>query len=516
MDKTINIENAVDLIQDGMCVVIEGFVGAAHAEEISVAVEKNFLEKGSPRELTLMHAAGIGDSKSRGANHWAHEGLLKRVIGGHYALAPKIQQLVLENKVEAYNLPQGVISQMFRDIASKKPATITTVGLKTFVDPRVEGGKISEKTTTDIVEVIQIDEKEYLKYNPQKIDIAIIRGTYADKKGNMTMEKEGCVLNALAIAQATKACGGKVIIQVEKLVDGGRLDARLVKVPGIYVDAIVVNEDAKHHMMTCNIQHDPAYTGEMRIPLSSVKRLPLTERKIIARRAAMELIPNGVINLGIGVPEAVGFVASEEGLSDCLTLTIESGPIGGVPASGLDFGCAINMECMIDQASQFDFYDGGGIDVAFLGLAQCDEKGNINVSKFGPKIAGCGGFINITQNAKKLIYCGTFSASGLDIVVDNGKLIIRNEGRVQKFIKEVEQITFSGDYALECGQPVLYITERCVFELRKEGLTLVEIAPGIDLQKDILDLMEFQPILSDNILKMDERIFKEELMKLVI
>jgi len=516
MSKIISATQAAGLIQDGMCVAIEGFVGAAHAEELSVAVEERFVQEAAPRDLTIVYAAGVGDSGNRGINHWAHEGLVKRVIGGHYGLVPKIQKLVMENRVEAYNLPQGVISQMFRDIAAKKPATITHVGLKTFVDPRLEGGRLNERTKEDIVEIIQLDGKEYLKYRPIKIDVAIIRGTYADEKGNMTMEKEGCILNALAMAQAAKASGGKVIIQVEKVVEGSCIDARLVKIPGIYVDAIVVTENPDCHMMTFAERYNPAYSGEVRVPVSAVKPIALDERKVIARRAAMELIPDSVINLGIGMPEAVAAVANEEGCGQSLTLTVESGPVGGVPAPGNSFGCSTNVECILDQSAQFDFYDGGGIDVAFLGLAQCDEQGNINVSKFGPKIAGCGGFINITQNAKKVVYCGTFTAGGLEVSVRDGGLSIVKEGRVKKFVSQVEQVTFSGDYAVLSGQPVLYITERAVFELNSDGLVLTEIAPGVDLQTDILDQIEFKPRITGPIRQMDERIFKDEPMGLVV
>ncbi|MBU3143322.1 acyl CoA:acetate/3-ketoacid CoA transferase [Clostridium sp. CF012] len=513
MSKLKTLKEAIAMIKDKDTVAFGGFVGCGHPEELSRALEENYIETKKPEELTLVYAAGQGDGKTKGLNHLGHEGLVSKIIGGHWGLAPKLAKLALENKIQAYNLPQGVISHLYRDIAAGKPGTLTQVGLKTFVDPRIDGGKLNDITKEDIVKVIEIDGKEYLFYKAFPINVALIRATYADDSGNATMEKEAVTLDGLSMAQAAKNSGGIVILQVEKIVANGTLDPRKVKIPGILVDAIVISKP-ENHMQTFIEQYNPSYNGEIKMTVNSIESLKLDERKIISRRAAMELIPNAITNLGIGMPEGISMVANEEGIGNEMKLTLESGPIGGIPAGGLSFGAAINPESIIDQSNQFDFYDGGGLDVAFLGLAQCDERGNINVSKFGPKIAGCGGFINITQNSKKVVFCGTFTAGGLNVEIVNGILNIIQEGKSNKFIKAVEQITFSGDYAIDVSQPVLYITERAVFELSESGVVLTEIAPGVDLEKDILAHMGFIPIISEHLVLMDERIFQEKRMDL--
>ncbi len=482
-------------------------------ETLSCALEKRFIETNHPQNITLFHAAGQGDSKGKGSDHYAHEGLLKRVVAGHYNLAPKIGKLINENKIEAYNLPQGTISQLFRDIAGKRIGTITHVGLNTFVDPRISGGKLNEKTKEDLVKLINIEGEEKLLYKSIPVNVCFLRGSFADEYGNVSLEKEIATLEDTSIAQACKNNGGKVIVQVEKVVEAGSLDPRLIKIPGIYVDAVVISTREEHEQ-SFECPFNPAVTGEMRIPLNSVEKAPLNERKIIARRAAMELKKDTVVNLGIGIPEVISLVANEEGIGEYMTLTVEAGPIGGIPQGCTAFGASINPEAIIDQPYQFDFYDGGGVDIAFLGLARVDEHGNLNVSKFGPRIAGCGGFINITQNAKKVLFCGTFTAGGLKVVTGDGKLEIKQEGKAKKFIKDVEQITFSGDYARRMDQQVMYITERAVFELRKDGLYLTEIAPGIDLKKDVLDLMDFKPKMDGVPRLMNGRIFYDKLMGL--
>ena len=506
--KVASARDAVEIIQSGDVLASNGYAGCGTPEELLLALGDRFAQAGAPRDLTLVYGGGQGDSADRGLNRLGQPGLLKRVIGGHYGLIPAIEQLAVSNEIEAYNFPEGVIIQLYRDIAGQRPGTFSRVGLGTFVDPRIEGGRMNDRTTEDLVRLTKIDGEEFLFFHAFPIDIAFIRGTTADPDGNVTMEREALVLENLAMALAAKNSGGYVICQVERVAERNSLMSRDVRVPGGLVDCVVVAEP-ENHMQTYGTRYNPGISGEVRVPLDRVDTIPLDPRKVIARRAAMELRADDIVNLGVGTPDAIGIVANEEKIQDLITLTVDPGVIGGVPLGGLDFGAAVNAQAVIDHASQFDFIDGGGLDACFLGMAECDGAGNINASKFGKRIAGCGGFINLSQNSKRVYFLGTFTSGGLQADVDRGQLTIQQEGRFNKFLPEVGQITFSAQVAATGTQLVRYITERCVFELTPHGLELIEVAPGIDVQRQILDLLPFEPIVND-VQSMDPAIFDEE------
>ena len=508
MVRIITPEAAAELVKDGDTLVTEGFLVNAFPEQSVAALEDRFKRTGAPRDLTLFYCAGLGNGKGAAVDRLAHEGLLSRVIAGHYNLAPNLGRLVAANKVAAYNFPQGTISQMFRDIAARKAGTISHVGLHTYVDPRLEGGKMNAAASEDLVELVTLGGEEQLFYKRIPIDICFLRGSYADEKGNVTLEREGLSLCVTSIAQAVRNSGGIVVVQVSQVVKSGTLDPKLVKIPGIYVDYIVPVPEADH-MWEVPRDEIGAHCGAIRVPAGALAPEPLTERKIMGRRGALALTPGAVVNLGIGVPESVAAVAAEEGIGERMTLTVEPGPVGGIPRSGAIFGVSVNPDCILDQAYQFDFYDGGGLDLAYLGLAECDAAGNINVSRMNGRISGCGGFIDITQHAKRVFFLGSFTAKGLRVSVRDGRLSIDREGEVRKFVDRVGQITFSGDYAIRNGQPVTYITERAVFDLRPDGLHLTEVAPGIDIERDILGQMAFRPVIEGEPKPMDLRIFQQ-------
>lgn len=484
---------AVGAIPDGATVAIGGFVGAGHPEALSAALEQRFLTTASPRNLTLVYAAGQGDRGERGLNHLAHVGLVKRVVGGHWNLAPKLGRLALANEIEAYNLPQGVICDLFREIAAKRPGIISQIGLHTFVDPENGGGRLNRRTTEPLVERIPIDAETWLRYRSFPVHVGLIRATCADRRGNLSMEREGLIGEVLPIAQAAKNHGGIVIAQVERIVD--RIDdPKSVRVPGMLVDFVVIAVPTQHPQ-TFGAHFNPDYVtaaGAQSTPLP----LPFSERTIIGRRALAEIRRGDIVNLGIGLPETVAAVAAETGRLADFTLTLESGPIGGVPASGLDFGCSRFPEAVIDQPSQFDFYDGGGLDLAILGAGEVGADGSVNVSTFAGRFAGVGGFVNIAQSARRVVFCCTFRAGELDVAMERGELRIVKEGRHAKFVQRVQQVCFHGPSAFARGQQILYVTERAVFELTAHGLGLRELAPGIDAATHVYPQMEFAPVVA--------------------
>lgn len=498
----ITAKDAVSYLKNGCTVATIGMTLVSASESILKEIEDSFLKTGNPRNLTLLHSCGQSD-RQRGIQHFAHEGLVTRIIGSHWGLQPKWMEMISSNKVEAYCMPQGQLAQLYRSMASGQPGKISKVGIGTFIDPRVEGGKMNERTKKlpDLIDVINIKDEEYLMYNSIPLDVVIIRGTTADEMGNITTEEEAMKLEVLSAVFAAKRFGGKVIAQVKRVAQTGTLHPKQVVVPGIFVDAIVVCDNPlEDHRQTSSWYFDPSYCGDLRVPMSNIKSLPMSIRKYIGRRAMAELEKGAVINLGTGIPnDVVGAIAAEEEILDDIMITVESGIYGGVQAGGIDFGIGHNLYAMIEHSSQFDYYTGAGVDFTFMGAGEMDFEGNVNATKMGDKCTGCGGFIDITQNAKHVIYCATFTAGGLEVSFEDGKLNIIKEGSVKKFVNNVKQISYNGRLAREKGQKMHFVTERAVFELRKEGPVLVEIAPGVDLKRDILDQMEFKPIIDKNL-----------------
>lgn len=510
MTKFMTADEAVGLIRDGDMVALCGSGGGVMEPYATLeALERRFLTTGHPRDLGLMHCSGIGNHKEAGISRFAHKGMIRRVVGGHWGWSPQMQKMANDGEIEAYNFSQGVISQLYREIAAHRPGLITSVGKYTFVDPRNDGGKLNDRTKEDLVTLITIGEKDYLMYKSFPVNVAIIRGSFGDEDGNISFAQEPAKLDALQAAQAAHNSGGIVIAQVKYPAAKGTLRKNQVYIPGVYVDAVVVDPG---QMQTQEGEYNPAFSGEVVLPVDAMEPMPLNQRKIVARRAFMELKEHAIINLGFGMSDGVAAIAAEENFSDKIIMTIEQGIYGGVPATGDIFGVASNAVACLDEASQFDFYSGHGLDMTFLGMAQIDPAGNVNVSRFGSTIAGSGGFIDITQSAKKIVYCGTLTAGGLKTAVEDGKLKILQEGRNKKFLKKIDHLTYSTKYADEFGQEVVYCTERCVFRYVNGKLVLTEIAPGIDLERDILSQMEFMPEIAPDLKTMDERIFRTEKM----
>jgi len=507
MSKVISAEAAAALIADGATVGAAACAMSGWPEEISMAIEKRFLATGHPAKFTLIHASGIGNWKDKGPGHFAHVGMIGKWVGGHCGLSPDFAQMVLSGGCEGYNLPQGVVSQLWREIAAHRPGLITKTGIGTYVDPRLEGGKMNAISTTDMVKVIQFEGEEWLFYPSYPVDVAIIRGTTADENGNLTLEDEGAWFEILPLAQAAKNHGGIVIAEVKYVALAGTLNPKEVRVPGVLVDHIVISQP-ENHWQSAKTPFNPAFSGRTREPMASIPAMALDERLIIARRAAMELTAGAAVNFGVGIPQGIAGVTAVEGVPDLATMTSETGTIGGVPADGHDFGMSYNADAFVEQMVQFDWYSGGGLDIAFESFAQVDAIGNVNVSKFNGKSVGCGGFIDITQHAKKVVYVGSFTAGGLKLAVGDGRLKIAAEGKHKKFIKQVEQITASGAYAGQVKQPVMFVTERCVFELLDGKLVLTEVAPGVDIDKDILAQMDFKPLVKPGTKLMEAGIFQ--------
>lgn len=503
---------AAAMVPDGATVLIEGSGGGVNeATAILGALEERFLAEAHPKDLTLVHISGMGDGHGGGMDHFAHPGLVRRVIGGHWGWTQRMQEMAITSQIEAYCLPQGTLSHLMRDIAGGRPGAISAVGLGTCVDPRHGGGKLNDATTEDLVHVIELQGREWLFTPAFPIDVAVIRGTRADTLGNLTMDGEGLQMEALSVAQAARNSGGIVIAQVRELVEAHDIDPRRVRVPGVLIDALVVDPEQRLSFAT---RDDPYMTGEARAPETTVRQMPLTVRKVIARRAALELRDRDIINLGFGMPDGVAAVLAEERQADRVTFTVEQGHIGGVPVGGSDFGMCVNPEASVGMDHQFDWYDGGGLDIAVLSFAQLDRVGNVNVGKFSGRIPGVGGFINISQGAKRIVFVGTLVAGGKGYTVGGERAITVPEGGESKLVEDVEQISFSAARAVEVGQRVLYVTERAVFELTPEGIELIELAPGLDLTADLLDHMEFKPLVSADVREMDPRIFAAPLLGL--
>lgn len=506
----LSADQAAEMIKDNSTIATIGMTLVSASETILKEIEKRFLETGSPNGITLVHSCGQSD-RDRGIQHFAHEKMLSRIIGGHWGLQPRMMNLIADNKILAYCIPQGQFAQLYRSMAGGEPGKITKVGLGTFIDPRMDGGKMNEitKAAPDIVDVVNIGEEEYMRYKPIPLDYCIIRGTSVDENGNLTTDEEAMQLEVISAVFACKRFGGRVIAQAKYKVKNGTLHCKRVTVPGIFIDAVVMCDNPEEdHRQTHSFAFDPAYCGDIKVPIESSEKVPLNIRKLIGRRALMELTRDDVLNVGTGIPnDVVGPILSEEAVQDDVTLTVESGIYGGIPMGGIDFGIAKNNFALLRHDDQFDYYNGAGVDITYMGAGEMDADGNVNATKLGPNPTGAGGFIDITANAKHVVFCSTFTGKGLQCSFEDYRLHIHQEGELIKCVKKLQQVSYNGNIARKKGQKMHYVTERAVFELRPEGLTLTEIAPGIDLQTQILDLMEFQPLISEELKTMDTAIY---------
>lgn len=511
----LTAKEAVDWIEDGSTLCGIGMTLISACETILKEIERRFLEEGHPRNLTYFHTCGQAAMKTEGGlQRLAYEGLVTRIIGGHWGQSNKMMDLISQNKIEAFNLPQGQMANMFHSMALREPGKLSKVGIGTYIDPRIEGGKMNQKTKDcgyDQVAIVTVDGEEYIQYKPVKIDTLLIRGTYADENGNISTAHEGMILEVLPAVMATKRWGGKVICQVERIVKAGTISCKEVTVPGALVDAVVVCEDPyTEHRQTYNWYYDPTYSGQAWAPEVAAEAIPMSVRKAIGRRAVMELIPDQMINIGTGIPnDVIGPIIAEEQASDLALITVESGIYGGVPAETIDFGISKNAQALIGHDRQFELYNGTGIDYTFMGAGEMDQYGNVNSTKMGTKAPGAGGFIDITATAKNVIFCSTFTGGGLKVGLSQDGLEIKQEGSIKKLVKEVQQISYNGKVALERGQNMLYVTERAVFKLTENGPMLVEIAKGVDVQKDILDQMDFVPLIAEELKVTDTAVYAD-------
>jgi len=503
--KVISVRDAIGLVPDGATVVIGGS-GAGHAvpQRFIDELAAVYTAEGRPRDLTTVCIVGVGDFADRGFSQLALPGLARRTIGSNIGNAPQLGALVEAGELESYSFPQGVLSQLMREIAAGRPGLVTRVGLGTYVDPRQTGGKQNERTTEDLVEVVTLRGEEFLLFHTFPVDVAVIRGTTADEDGNLTMEGEAVQGEMLAMAMAARNTGGITIAQVKRLAPRGSLPLRDVKVPGALVDYVFVDPDQWQTYVT---QDSPYYAGALRRPVTPEPPLTLDVRKIIARRSLLEFPRGAICNLGFGISQLIGRVAWEEGITDQLVLTVEQGIFGGVPVAGNEGGAGFNYQAMIDQPYMFDFYEGGGLDIASLSFAEVDAAGNVNVHAFEGRVRGPGGFPNISAKTPRINFVGTLTAQGLELGIDADGVRVLHEGGLSKFVPEVRQVSFNGTLARQRGQQVRYVTDRAVFELADDGLVLIEVAPGIDVERDVLSRMGFRPRVAADLRMTDSRVY---------
>lgn len=517
MCEFLTADKFAEKLTDEATVGICSFTAVSMAEDLLVATEERFLKEGHPRDIKVFHASGVGDYKQHGMglNHLAHKGLIKTVYGAHTFPSPDLAAMINAGEIASYIVPQGVCVHMNRAIAGGQPGVITHIGLETYADPRQDGCKANGACKDEIVELIKLDGKEYLFYKAFPIDFCMLKGSLADEDGNISFQEEPLMLEQLEMAAATRASGGKVAVQVREKVPAGSLDPQKIKIPSVLVDYVIIGRPEYTFQTHLFDEYHPELTGEKKVELSEVAKIPLDLQKICGRRALFELEPGMIVNIGGGVPETVAPSAAEEGITDNIKLSVESGVFGGVPVPG-GIGLSYNPEVVLKHPDMFDLYDGGFLDITFLGFAEIDYKGNVNATKFSGRVTGPGGFVNIVAKTKQIVFLGTFRAGNLDIEIVDGELDIKRDGKFTKFVNQVEQISFNGQRAMRQGQKVTYITERAVFRLTENGVMLTEIAPGIDLQRDVLDKMAFKPIISKELKCMDERIFKPQKMGFVL